>query len=80
MKTEIIPVVIGAFGVIKKGSGKSISEIPGNINFQEIQKTTLLGMAHLSSDKCPRFMVWKKLSIYCTSKRSDCLEVSLKTV
>ena len=37
MKTEIIPVVIGAFGVIKKGSGKSISEIPGNINFQEIQ-------------------------------------------
>ena len=29
MKTEIIPVVIGAFGVIKKGSEKYISEIPG---------------------------------------------------
>ena len=47
MKTEIIPVVIGAIGVIKKGSEKFISEIPGNINLQEIQKTTLLGMAHI---------------------------------
>ena len=42
MKTEIIPVVIGALGVIKKGSEKFISEITGNINFQEIQTTTLL--------------------------------------
>ena len=47
MKTEIIPVVIGALGVIKNGSEKFISEIPGNINLQEIQKTTLLGMVHI---------------------------------
>ena len=54
MKTEIIPVVMGALGVIKKGSEKFISEIPGNINLQEIQKTTLLGTAHI---------LWKVLCI-----------------
>ena len=43
MKTEIIPVVIGALGVIKKGSEKVVREILGNINPWEIQKTTLLG-------------------------------------
>ena len=47
MKTEIIPVVIGALGVVKKGSEKFISEITGNINLQEIQKTTLLGTADI---------------------------------
>ena len=43
MKTEIIPVVIGALGVIKKGSEKVVGEILGNINPWEIQKTILLG-------------------------------------
>ena len=47
MKTEIIPVVVGALGVIKKGSEKLVREIPGNINLWEIQKTTLLGTAHI---------------------------------
>ena len=48
MKTEIIPVVIGALGVVTEGSENCfISEIPGNINLQEIQKTTLLGTAHI---------------------------------
>ena len=36
MKSEIIPVVIGALGVVKKGSEKFISKIPGNINLQQI--------------------------------------------
>ena len=43
MKTEIIPVVIGALGMIKKGSEKVVREILGNINPWEIQKTILLG-------------------------------------
>ena len=47
MKTEIIPVVMGALGVIKKGSEKFIGKIPGNINLQEILTTTLLGTAHI---------------------------------
>ena len=36
MKTEIIPVVIGALGVIKKRSDKLVREIPENINLWEI--------------------------------------------
>ena len=47
MKTEIIPVVVGALGVIKKGSEKFVREIAGNVNLWEIQKTTLLGTAHI---------------------------------
>ena len=48
MKTDqIIPVVIGALGVIKKGSEKFKGEIPGNINIENIQRTTLLSTAHI---------------------------------
>ena len=32
MKTDIIPVVVGAFEVIKKGSEKLVRKIPRNIN------------------------------------------------
>ena len=38
VKTEIIPVVVGALGVIKKGLEKFV---------RQIQKTTLLGTAHI---------------------------------
>ena len=41
MKTEIIPVVVGAIGVIKKGSENLVREIPGNINLWKILKKTL---------------------------------------
>ena len=42
MKTKTIPVVIGALGVIKKGSKKYLDDIPANIRLQDLQKTTLL--------------------------------------
>ena len=47
MKTEIIPVVVGALGMITKGFEKLIKEIPGKINPWEIQKTALLGTTHI---------------------------------
>ena len=47
MKTTTIPVVIGALGVIKKGSNEYIRQIPGKIKIRELQKTTLLGTAHI---------------------------------
>ena len=49
MKSEIIPVVVGALGgrVIKKSSEELVREIPGNVNLWEIQKTTLVGAAHI---------------------------------
>ena len=39
MKTETIPVVVGALGLIKKGLDKATCRIPGN-NTNEIQKIT----------------------------------------
>jgi len=47
MKTETMPVVIGALGLIKKGLQKHTEKIPGTINFNELQKITLLGTAHI---------------------------------
>ena len=49
MKTEIIPVVVGALGVVKKGSEKFMREIPRDINIWKIEKTALMGMAHILS-------------------------------
>ena len=47
MKTEIIPVVIGVLGLIKKGLEKHMEKIPGAININELQNITLLGTAHI---------------------------------
>ena len=47
MKTQIVPVAIGALGVVKKGIEKQIGKIMGNINVTELQKIALLGSAHI---------------------------------
>ena len=47
MKTQIVPVVIRALGVVKKGIEKQIDKIPGNVNVTELQKIALLGSAHI---------------------------------
>lgn len=47
MKTQLVPVVIGEVGVIKKGTDKQIRKIPGNINITELQNIALLGSAHI---------------------------------
>ena len=41
------PVVMGAFGTIKKDMENYTNKIPGNINIHELQKITLLSTAHL---------------------------------
>ena len=38
MKTQTVPVVIGALGVNKKGIDQQMSKIPGNIKVREDQK------------------------------------------
>ena len=43
----VIPIVVGALGVIKQGTEKQLREIPGNNNIQEIQKRAILGTAHI---------------------------------
>ena len=41
MKTKAIPVIVGALGMVIKGTQKYINEIPGNLPLPEIQKITL---------------------------------------
>ena len=47
MKTTTVPVIIGAFGLVKKGRGNYIGKISGNIRITELQETVLLGTAHI---------------------------------
>ena len=45
MKTSTVPVAVGALGLglITKGLGKYINEIPGHIDVAIVQKIVLLG-------------------------------------
>jgi len=47
MKTTTVPVIIGAFRLVKKGTENYIGKIPGNIRITELQKTVLLETAHI---------------------------------
>ena len=47
VKTRVIPVIIGATGTISKSFKKYISNIPGNHEVKEPQKTAILGTAHI---------------------------------
>ena len=47
VKTRVIPVIIGATGTISKSLRKYVSNIPGNYEVKELQKTAILGAAHI---------------------------------
>ena len=47
VKTRVIPVILGATGTISKSFRKYISNIPGNHEVKELQKTAILGTAHM---------------------------------
>ena len=47
LKAETVSVVIGALGQVKKGLGKYVEKLPGNINIEELQKISLLDTAHI---------------------------------
>ena len=47
VKTKAIPVIIGATGTISKTFRKYVSNIPGNHEVKELQKTAILGTAHI---------------------------------
>ena len=47
VKTKVIPVIIGATGTISKAFRKYVSNIPGNHEVKELQKTAILGTAHI---------------------------------
>jgi hypothetical protein len=47
IKTRVIPVKIGATGTISKSFRKYVSNIPGNHDVKELQKTAIMGTAHI---------------------------------
>jgi hypothetical protein len=47
VKTTVVPVIIVATGIISKLFRKYVSTIPGNQDVRELQKTAILGTAHL---------------------------------
>ena len=47
VKTKVIPAIIGATGTISKSFRKYVSNIPGNHEVKELQKTAILGTAHI---------------------------------
>jgi hypothetical protein len=47
VKARVIPVVTGATGTISKSFRKYVSNIQGNHDVKELQKTAILGTAHI---------------------------------
>jgi len=47
VKTKVIPVIIGATRTISKSFRKFMSNIPGNHEVKDLQKTAILGTAHV---------------------------------
>jgi hypothetical protein len=47
VKTRMMPVIIGATGTISNSFRKYVSSIPGNHEVRELQKTAILGTAHI---------------------------------
>ena len=47
VKTQVTPVILGATGTISKSFRKYVSNIPGKHEVKELQKTTILGTAHI---------------------------------
>jgi len=47
VKTKVIPVIIGATETVPKSFSKYVSNIPGKHEVKELQKTAILGTAHI---------------------------------
>ena len=47
VKTKVIPVIIGATETISESFRKYVSNIPGKHEVKELQKTAILGTAHI---------------------------------
>jgi len=47
VKTKVIPVIKGATGTISKSFRKYVSNKPGKHEVKELQKTAILGTAHI---------------------------------
>jgi hypothetical protein len=46
-KCTIIPIIIGAKGIVTKGLKKSLEAVPGKHSIDPLQKTAILGISHI---------------------------------
>jgi len=60
VKTKVIPVIIGATGTISKSFRKYVTNIPGNHEVKELQKTAILGTAHIISESANVEIQWSQ--------------------
>jgi hypothetical protein len=47
VQTNVIPVITGANGTVSTSFRKYLSDIPGKHKSKELQKTAILGTAHI---------------------------------
>jgi len=47
VKTKVIPIIIGTTGTVSESFRKYVSNIPGKHEVKELQKTAILGTAHI---------------------------------
>ena len=47
MRTETVPVIVGALKLIREGVDQNLGKVPGASNINELQKIILLGTAHI---------------------------------
>ena len=47
MNTKVVPIVVGALGTDGKDLSLKLSTLPGSPKIYEIQKTALMGKAHI---------------------------------
>jgi hypothetical protein len=60
VKTKVIPVIIGATGTISKVFRKYVSNIPGNHEVKELQKTAILGTAYILRKVLTKEIQWSQ--------------------
>jgi len=47
MKRTIIPVIIGASGIVTRSLRKTLEAVPGKYSTGSLQKTAILGTSHI---------------------------------
>ena len=47
LKCTIVPVIIGATGIVTRSSRKNLETIPGKHAVDSLQKTSILGTSHI---------------------------------
>jgi len=47
LKCTIVPVIIGAIGIVTRSSRKNFDTVPGKHSIDSLQKTAILGTPHI---------------------------------